>query len=146
MSQKVTKYGKGKVKVWDVTLTVATGATSATETSEDAFVGEVVKIEIDPGAAMATSATLKAYEANTPLATGTRDHFLDFTFPASEVERVIYPRVLTMLNTGDETTDTYDGTRVIKTFAPYYVCDQLKIDLASAVAADATRVRIYVKG
>ena len=90
----------GKMKIWDVTLTVATAATSATATSDRIYSGIVRKIEVDPGAAMATSATLKGYEAGTPLATGTRDHFLNYTFPESEVELVIYPKVLTTLNTG----------------------------------------------
>ena len=135
----------GKMKIWDVTLTVATAATSATATSDRIYSGIVRKIEVDPGAAMATSATLKGYEAGTPLATGTRDHFLNYTLPESEVELVIYPKVLTTLNTGAETAATYDGTEVVKTFADYVVCDYLTLDLASAAPADSVRVRIYVE-
>ena len=137
MSGTVKKVGRGGVKVWDVTLTVATGATSATATSTDYFSGYIRKIEIDPGAAMATSATLKGYEANTPLATGTRDHFLSYTFPASEVELVMYPLVeSSVLNTG--------GALTTKESQAYCVCDQLKIDLELATAGDSTRVRVYV--
>lgn len=129
----------GRYRVWDVTLTVAAAATTATATSKDYFAGTVRKIEIDPGSAMATSATLKAYEANTPLATGTRDHFLALTFPASEVEQVIYPRVDAALKN--------DGTALTTTVSDaYVVCDQLRVDLASAAAADSVRVRVYVEG
>lgn len=128
----------GNVSVWDVTLTVATAATSATATSDLAFHGRVVKVEIDPGAAMATSATLKGYEANTPLATGTRDHFLSYTFPGSEVELVIYPLFdSSTLNTG--------AALSTKASQSYIVCDTLTIDLAAAVAADSVRVRVYVE-
>lgn len=131
------KHVGGSIKVWDVTLTVAAEATTATATSDGHFNGYIRKIEIDPGAAMATSATLKMYEANTPLATGTRDHFLNYTFPASEVEFVIYPHVAGKEN---------DATAADPTVSvPYVVCDQLRADLASAVAADSVRIRVYVE-
>ena len=136
MAGTLLKYGD--IVVWDVTLTVATAATTATATSDLALHGRVVKVELDPGAAMATSATLKGYEANTPLATGTRDHFLNYTFPASEVELVIYPLFeSSTLNTGAALTT--------KQSQPYIVCDALTIDLAAAVAADSVRVRVYVE-
>lgn len=137
-TQFVHKFGSGEVKVWDVTLTVAAGATSATATSPDAFAGHIVKVEIDPGD-MATSATLKGYEANTPLATGTRDHFISYTFPASQVELVVYPLFeSSTANTGSALTS--------KLSQHYIVCDQLKLDLESAAAADSVRVRVYVCG
>ena len=136
MAGTLLKYGD--IVVWDVTLTVATAATSATATSDDALHGKVVKVELDPGAAMATSATLKGYEANTALATGTRDHFLNYTFPGSEVELVIYPLFdSSTLNTG--------AALSTKSSQPYIVCDALTLDLAAAVAADSVRVRVYVE-
>jgi hypothetical protein len=138
--------GQYPVRKCVATLTVAASATSATFTSTSRFRGTIEKIEIDPGAAMTTSATLKGYEANTPLATGTRDHFLNYTFPASEVELVFYPVKPVTLNTGVAETGTYDGTHAIVDYTKYVVDDYLKIDLASATAGDATTVRIYVRG
>jgi hypothetical protein len=128
--------GQYPVRVCDATLTVAAAATSATFTSASKFRGTVEKVEIDPGAAMATSATLKGYEANSPLTAP--DYFLNFTFPASEVERVIYPAVATLLNTGE--------AAVTARTVPYVVNDYLRIDLGSAAAADSVRVRVYVRG
>lgn len=127
----------GHIKIWDVTLTVAAAGNSATATSPERFAGTIRKVCLDPGAAMATSATLKGYETNTPLATGTRDHFIDYVFPASEVELVIYPTAAGTLNTGAAPTPTIS-------LAPV-VCDYLTLDLASAAAADSTRVRVYVE-
>lgn len=138
--------GQYPVRKCVATLTVAATATTATFTSTSKFRGTVEKIEIDPGAAMATSATLKGYEANTPLDTTTRDHFLDFTFPASEVNRVFYPMKTTTLNTGVAETATYDGTHALVFQTKYVVDDYLRIDLAAAVAGDSVTVRIYVRG
>ena len=137
MSGVVKKIGQSKIKVWDVTLTVAAGAETATATSVAAFSGFIRKVELDPGD-MATSATLKGYEASTPLATGTRDHFLNYTFPESQVELVIYPLFeSSSLNTGSALTT--------KQSQAYIVCDKLRLDLAAAAAADSVRVRVYVE-
>lgn len=133
------------VSTWEVTLTVATDTTEYKVYSPSPFAGRVAKVEIDPGTAMDTSATLKGFEKNTGLAAATRDQFLNYTFPASEVELVIYPKRVTTLNTGVETTDTYDGTNVIKDFEPYIVNGVLELDLESAVAGDAVTVRVYVE-
>ena len=130
--------GQYPVRVCEATLTVASG-TTATFTSSSKFRGTIEKIEIDPGAAMSTSATLKGYEANTDLATGTRDHFLNYTFPASEVELVIYPLVATTTNDGSTATSPLN-------YSKYVVNDNLKVDLAAATVADAVTVRIYVRG
>lgn len=133
----INRVPGGKIKVWDVTLTVAAGATEASATSQDYFCGKVLKVELDPGD-MATSATLKGYEANTPLATSTRDHFINYTFPASQVELVIYPLFeSSTLNTG--------GALTTKESQHYVVSDKLTLDLASATAADSVRVRVYVE-
>jgi hypothetical protein len=124
------------VQVWDVTLTVAAGAITATATSDDVLVGRVIKVELDPGT-IAANFTLKGYEANTALATGTRDHFIDYTV-ASGVELVLYPvKNATVQNTGAAVT-TARSTE-------YIVCDQLRLDLATVVAADSLRVRVYVQ-
>ncbi len=137
MAGIVKKIGKGGVKVWDVTLTVATAATSATATSGEGFSGYIRKIEIDPGT-LTASATIKAYEANTALATGTRDHFLNYTVPSPAVEVVIYPLFeSSSANTGSALTT--------KESQAYCVCDTLKVDLASATAADSVRLRFYVE-
>jgi len=132
----VKKYGK--IFIWDVTLTVATAATTATATSDDAFYGEVRKIEIDPGAALTASATIKGYEANTALATGTRDHFLDYTVPGSAVEVAFYPLV-------ESSVTNANGALTTKLSQPHLVCDALTIDIASATAADSVRIRVWVK-
>ena len=130
--------GQRPVDVWDVTLTVAAAATTATATSQFKYKGYIEKIELDPGD-MATSATLKGYEANTPLATETREHFCDYTFPASQVELVFHPRVnVATQNTGANLT--------VPVSEKYAVCDYLKLDLASAAAADSVRVRVYIRG
>jgi hypothetical protein len=129
--------GQYPMRVCEATLTVAAAATTATFTSTSKFRGTIEKIEIDPGAAMATSATLKIYEANSPLAVP--DYFLNLTFPASEVERIIYPRVDAALKN--------DGTALTTTVSEKYVCcDNIKVDLASAAAADSVKVRIYIRG
>ena len=129
--------GQYPMRVCEATLTVAALGTTATFTSASKFRGKIEKIELDPGD-MATSATIKGYEANTPLATGTRDHFLDYTFPASQVELVFYPHLAGTLNTGAAANPTISRQ--------YAVCDNLRIDLASAAAADSVKVRIYVRG
>ena len=135
MAGTIKRIGS-RMRVWDVTLTAATGATTATGTSDDAFSGIVRKVEIDPGT-LTASATLKGYEANTPLATGTRDHFVDYTVPSPAVELVLYPMVA---------AKEKDGTAADPTQSlSYVVCDNLKLDLASATAADSVRVRVYVE-
>lgn len=128
-----------------LSLTVATAATTATATTKGIYRGQIAKIEIDPGDQMEENATLKVYQSDTPLATGTRDHYLNYTFPASKVELVVYPMNLTTLNTAAETTATYDGTRVVKTFKPYHVNGYITADLAAAVAGDAVNVWIFVE-
>lgn len=137
MSNTVKKIGQGNMKVWDVTLTVATGATTASETSTDYFTGIVRKIEIDPST-LTASATIKGYEANTPLATGTRDHFIDYTVPDPATEAVFYPLV-------ESSATNANGALTTKFSQPRVVCDQLKLDVASATAADSVRVRVYVE-
>jgi hypothetical protein len=124
------------IQVWDVTLTVAAGETTATATSDDVLVGRVIKVELDP-VVMQANFTIKGYEANTALATGTRDHFLDYTV-ASAVELVLYPvRDATVKNTGAAVT-TARSTEFI-------VCDKLTLDVASAVAANSIRAKVYVQ-
>jgi hypothetical protein len=136
--QDVRKIGRGKIKVWDVVLTVAAAATTATCTSTNAFIGTVRKIEIDPGAALkVTTTTIKGYEANSTLATGTRDHFLDYTVPSPAVEKAFYPHVAGALNTGAAANPTIS--------VPYKVCDKLTIDVASADAGDSVRVRVWIE-
>ena len=135
-TQNVHKFGKGNVKVWDVTLTVETAQTTATCTSTDSFAGHVTKVELDPGT-LAGNFTLKGYEANTPLATGTRDHFIDYTV-ATAVELVMYPRRdVSVKNTGAALT--------VPVSSEISVCDQLRLDLAAAVAANVLRVRVYIE-
>jgi len=131
----VKKYGN--IFIWDVTLTVATAATTATATSDDVFYGKVVKIEYDPGT-VTENATVKGYEANTPLATGTRDHFLNWTEVASEAEFVMYPLVESSVTNANAALTT-------KLSQHYVVCDQLRIDVAAATAADSMRIRVYVQ-
>jgi len=125
------------VQVWDVTLTVAVGATTATATSDHPLAGRVVKVVLDPGT-LADNFTIKGYEASTALATGTRDHFINYTV-ATAVELVIYPMFeSSTLNTGAALTT--------KNSQSYIVCDKLKLDLASAVAGNSLRVLVYVEG
>jgi hypothetical protein len=124
------------VQVWDVTLTVATGETTATATSDDVLVGRVIKVELDP-VVMQANFTIKGYEANTALATGTRDHFLDYTV-ASAVELVIYPLF-------ESSTDHAGAALTTKVSQPYIVCDKLTLDVASAVAANSIRAKVYVQ-
>lgn len=124
------------VQVWDVTILVAAAAITASVTSDDVLVGRVIKVELDPST-MAANFTIKGYEAGTALATGTRDHFLDYTV-ASPVELVLYPvRNATVQNTGAAVT-TARSTE-------YIVCDKLTLDLATVVADDSIRVRVYVQ-
>jgi hypothetical protein len=124
------------VQVWDVTLTVATAAITATATSDSPLVGRVIKVELDPGT-IASNFTLKGYEASTALATGTRDHFIDYTV-ATGVELVLYPvKNATVQNTGAAVT-TARSTE-------YIVSDKLTLDLATVVAGDSLRVRVYVQ-
>jgi hypothetical protein len=113
-----------------------------TVTSSTKFRGTVEKVEIDPGAALAENATIKGFEANTPLASGTRDQFLNYTVPNPAVEKVIYPAVPLTDNTG--TALTWDGTRPI--VGKYVVNDYISLELAGATAGDSVRVRVYVRG
>lgn len=136
--------GQYPVWVYEDTLTVATDETTATATSRQTFKGTIEKVEIIPGAAMATSATLKAYEANTGMTTP--DYFLDYTFPESEAQVTIYP-LRPCTNVGGSNTTVVvsyaDGYPVCTKFV---VCDQLKYELASAAAGDSVTVRTYVRG
>jgi len=133
--------GQYPVRVCEATLTVAAAGTSATFTSSSKFRGTIEKIELDPGT-VTENATIKGYEANTDLATGTRDHFLNYTVPASEVELVFYPVKPLTTNAGVAVSyaDGYPA------YGKYVVNDQLRIDLASATAADSVTIRIYVRG
>jgi hypothetical protein len=130
--------GQYPVRTCKLSLTAAPAATSATATSSTKFRGTVEKIELDPGAAMATSATLKGYGANTALATGTRDHFLNYTFPASEVELVFYPMTPATSSTG--------GALTTATSTKFVIDDYITVDLASCVAGDSVDVYVYVRG
>ena len=134
--------GQYPVRTLDTTLTVPTGETSVLVQSSTKFRGTVEKIEIDPGAALAENATIKGFEANTPLASGTRDQFLNYTVPNPAVEKVIYPAVPLTDNTG--TALTWDGTHLI--VGKYVVNDYISLELASAVAGNSVRVRVYVRG
>jgi len=134
--------GQYPVRTLDTTLTVPTGETTVTVTSSTKFRGTVEKVEIDPGAALAENATIKGFEANTPLASGTRDQFLNYTVPSSAVEKVIYPAVPLTDNTG--TALTWDGTHPI--VGKYVENDYISLELASAVAGNSVRVRVHVRG
>ena len=123
-----------------MTLTVPTAATSVSVTSSTKFRGKIQKIELDPGAAMATSATLKGYQADTTLLTATRDHFLNYTFPASEVELVFYPLKPATTNAG--VAVEYASSYPV--YVPYVVDGHLTVDLAAAVAGDSVIVKIFV--
>jgi len=128
----VKKYGN--IFIWDVTITLAAATGSAT--SDDAFYGRVVKIELDP-TTMTNNATIKGYEANTALATGTRDHFINYT-SASYGEVVFYPCI-------DGSAGVGGAALTTKVSQSPVVCDQLKIDIAAATAADVIRIRVYVE-
>jgi hypothetical protein len=130
--------GQYPVRKLKVSLTVAAAATSATATTTSRVRGTIEKIELDPGD-MATSATLKIYEADTVLATGTRDHFLSYTFPASQVELVVYPLKATTTNDGSTATNPLN-------YVKYVVDGKITVDLGSAAAADSVDVYIYVRG
>lgn len=126
----------GHIESEKLSITVATAATSGTATSTKQFSGRVVKIEIDPGT-LSASATLKAYCEKTALATGTRDHYLDYTVPNPAVELVIYPHVAGNLNTGAAANPTISVPRVVD--------GAIRLDLASATAADSVSVTFYVE-
>lgn len=128
----------GHIESEKVTLTVPTAATSVSATTTKVFSGRLVKVEIDPGAAMSTSATLKAYQATTALATSTRDHYLNYTFPASEVELVVYPLVATTTSDGSTATNPLH-------YVQHAVDGPITCDLASATAADACVVEFFVE-
>ncbi len=134
--QDVKKFGCGRLKVWDVTLTVDAEETTASAVSPDYFAGRVIKVELDPGTVKA-NATLKGYEANTPLATDKRDHFLNYT-SASYAELAFYPVI-----DGSKGIGGADPTT--KLSQPPVVCDQLRLDLAGADPANSIRVRVYVE-
>ncbi len=134
--------GQYPVRTLDTTLTVPTGETTVTVTSSTKFRGTVERVEIDPGSALAVGAVIKGYEADTLLADGTRDQFLNYTVPNPAVEKVIYPAVPLTDNTG--TALTWDGTHPI--VGKYVVNGQLTLALSSAVAGNSVRVRVHVRG
>lgn len=139
----------GHIESEKLSIIVAAEATTGTATSTKQFNGRVVKIEIDPGD-MATSATLKAYCEKTALATGTRDHCLNYTFPESQAELVIYPMKACTDNTGAaiyayQGIDTEDPDVNVPLYQPYVVDGAIKLDLASAAAADSVSVTFYVE-
>lgn len=136
--------GQYPVRVCDATLTVATGATTATFTSSTKFRGTIEKVEIIPGSQMATSATLQGYEANTSLTTP--DYFLNFTFPESEAEATLYPLKPCVNVGGNNTTVVVSYADGYPICTKFVVNDYLKLDLASAAAGDSVRVRVYVRG
>jgi len=136
--------GQYPVRVNEETLTVATGATTATATSRQKYKGTIEKVEIIPGTQMATSATLKAYEANTDMTTP--DYFLNYTFPESEAQLTLYPLKPCVNVAGDNTTTTVSYADGYPICTKFVVCDTLKYDLASAVAGDSVTIRTYVRG
>lgn len=136
--------GQYPMRTYDVTLTVPTGETTVAASSDSKYRGTIEKIEIIPGAAMATSATLKGYEAGSPLTAP--DYFLDFTFPESQVEAVLYPLKPCVNAGGNNTTVVVSYATGFPICTKFVVNDKLKLVLASAVAGDSVRVRVYVRG
>lgn len=136
--------GQYPVRVSDATLTVATGETTASFISSTKFRGTIEKVEIIPGAQMSTGATLVGYEADTPLSTP--DYFLNYTFPESEAELTLYPLKPCVNANGNNTTVVVSYADGYPICTKFVVNDYLQLDLASAVAGDSVRVRVYVRG
>lgn len=136
--------GAYPVRVCEGTITVATDETTGSFTSSTKFRGTIEKVEIIPGAAMATSATLKAYEANTDMTTP--DYFLNYTFPESEAQVTFYPLKPCVNVSGNNTTVVASYADGYPICTKFVVCDNLKVDLAGAIAGNSVTVRIYVRG
>jgi hypothetical protein len=120
-----------------------TASTSTYAISTSRYRGTIEKVELDPGAQMATSATLKGYQVETStgtstLAAGTRDQFLNYTFPASEVELVFYPMVGATANTG--------GALTTATSTKYVIEGYIRVDLEAGAVGDSVDVYVYVRG
>ena len=128
--------GPVQVAVFDLTAGAA-GTDSAI--TDESLNGEVVKIEIDPGAALkVTTSTIKGYEYDTALATAKRDHFVDYAVPNPAVEVVFYP----LFESG---TTVAGAALTTKASQRKVVAGRLRVDLAGSDAADAVTVRVYVK-
>lgn len=127
----------GSVQVAEFVMTVPTGAVVDSAYTLEDLVGEVVKVEIDPGT-LTASATIKIYEYGTDLATGTRDHFVDYTVPNPAVEVVFYPMF-------ESSSTNANGALTTKSSQRRVSVGPMQCDLAAANAADSVTIRVYVK-
>lgn len=105
------------LQLWKTTVTIATGATTASIKTSNKASGTVVAVWIDPST-LTASATIKGYMVVDGLTTPT--YFLDYTVPNPAIE-----------------------TRAALS-ARLRVFGQLQIDVASATAADSFTVYVWV--
>ena len=124
------------LQVAEFVLTADADGIDSAYTAEH-VVGEVVKVEVDPGT-LNPAATIKAYEYGTLLATGTRDHFLDYTVPDPAVEVVFYPLV-------ESSATNANGALTTKVSQRRVSAGQIECDLAGATEDDTVTVRLYVQ-
>jgi hypothetical protein len=103
--------------LWKTTVTIATGATTASIESSNKISGVVTGVWIDPGT-LTASATIKGYAQNDGLTTPT--YFLNYTVPnpAAETRAALNSRLR--------------------------VFGKLQIDVASATAADSFTIYVWV--
>lgn len=131
----------GDVAVAEISVTIAAGQTAGSTTTTKDYNGIVERVEIDPGAALTASATIKGYGEST-VAASARELFLNYSVPNPAVERVFQPMVAATDATG--AAISYDGTRPI--YKAPVVAGKLTIAVSTATAADNVVVRVYVRG
>lgn len=132
-----------RVIEWNLAAAGSAGSATASETTLAFIKGTVEKVEIK-SATCRSGATIQIYEASSSLTT--KDMPVNYTTGGTSLDVHYYPRKLTVLNTGSETTDTYDGTRVVKNYEKYVVSSTLTCAVASANADDDFEVRLFVRG
>ena len=127
-----SNYGikDGGIYVWETTLIAGAGGT-ATETSANAFNGEVVRVDLITGT-LDAGADLTAKDTNQD--TATTAYFVNKTNISADT--TLYPVV--------QCTDNNAGA-VSGEYQPYPIAGKIVLSLSSAVSADDLTVRVYIK-
>ena len=124
------------IEIFEFELTVAADGT-ASVTSDAAYYGEIIRVELYSADSLANNGTIKGYEAGALTAVGSRQDFLNVTCAGSAVSKEVLPTI--------QRTDI-TGTAVASEYAPPVVAGKLTIAMAAHTETHVLNGRVYVKG
>jgi len=126
-----SNYGirDGSTYVWETTLIASAGGT-ASATSDNAFNGEVVRVDLITGT-LNSGADLTAKDTNQD--TATTAYFINATNIAADA--TYYPSVDLTSNTGAARSS----------YVPFPIAGKIELALSGADEADDLTVRVYVR-